>query len=352
VTAGESARPGGGPWPRVSLLIVAIAAVLFSGLAGAVWALDPYGARASASRPATPIMDINQRYMYPQIVRSGQFDSAVFGTSTVRLLDPVRLGDLLGGRLANLGLNAGTPWEQTQLADLFLRKVPAPRVLVFGVDQTWCDPEADTPEKRLTPRPFPPWLYDDSPWNDIEGAVSLQSLEIAGRVAMHRLGFAKERIRRDGYDVFLPPDASYDVGRARFHLWGDRERRPVPVAAAADSGIPAPAMPALAWLDGLLARTPATTSTFLLLPPLHAGSLPHPDSPAFAREAACKARLAALASKHGVSLVDFRLSSDVTLADENYWDPLHYRVGIARRMEDALRAVRDGVSDGGWWRRT
>lgn len=340
------------PWRRVSVLIVAVAAVAFCVLAGAVWALDPYGARAGPDRPATPIMDTNQRFMYPQIVRSGRFDSAVFGTSTVRLLDPERLGALLGGRFANLGLNAGTPWEQAQLADLFLRKVPAPRALVFGVDMTWCDPEADTPEKRLTPRPFPPWLYDDASWNDIEGAVSLQSLEIAGRVAMHRLGLAKERIRPDGYDIFLPPDAFYDLERARFHIWGDRERRPIARAAAADAAVFAPAMPALDWLDALLARVPASTTTFLVLPPLHAGSLPHPDSPAFAREAACKARLAAMAAKRATHLVDFRLSSDVTRADENYWDPLHYRVGIARRMEDALRAVKDGERDGGWWRRS
>ena len=72
-------------------------------------------------------MDLNQRFMYPQIVRSGRFDAAVFGTSTVRLLDPQRLGAAFGGRFANLGMNAGTPWEQMQLADLFLRHVPRPR---------------------------------------------------------------------------------------------------------------------------------------------------------------------------------------------------------------------------------
>jgi len=42
-------------------------------------------------------------------VRSGRYDSAVVGTSTVRLLDPQRLGALFGARFANLGLNAGTP---------------------------------------------------------------------------------------------------------------------------------------------------------------------------------------------------------------------------------------------------
>ena len=49
-------------------------------LLGFIVALDPYGARLRAGQPARPLMDLNQRFMYPQIVRSGAFDSAVFGT--------------------------------------------------------------------------------------------------------------------------------------------------------------------------------------------------------------------------------------------------------------------------------
>src|SRR3712207_6914903 len=56
-------------------------------------------------RSPSPIMDINQRFMYPQIVRSGRFDAAVFGTSTVRLPDPRKLGRAFGARVANLGLD-------------------------------------------------------------------------------------------------------------------------------------------------------------------------------------------------------------------------------------------------------
>ena len=41
-----------------------------------------------------------------------------------------------------------------QLADLFLRHVPTPRDLIFGLDLTWCELDAD--EKKLTFRPFPP----------------------------------------------------------------------------------------------------------------------------------------------------------------------------------------------------
>ena len=83
---------------------------------------------------AGPIMDLNQRFMYPQIVRSRRYDSAVIGTSTVRLLDPRQLDALFGGHFANLAMNAATPWEQTQIAGLFLRETAQPRTLIFGID--------------------------------------------------------------------------------------------------------------------------------------------------------------------------------------------------------------------------
>ena len=63
------------------------AALLFAFVA----VLDPFGMRVGAGQAARPIMDINQRYMYPQLVRSGRFDAAVLGTSTMRLLDPQTL---------------------------------------------------------------------------------------------------------------------------------------------------------------------------------------------------------------------------------------------------------------------
>ena len=136
------------PWRVFAATLCAAAAAVGAVLYGFVLLLDPYGLRATR-----PIMDLNQRFMYPQIVRSRRFDAALFGTSTVRLLDPDRLNAVLGVRFANLGLNAGTPWEQMQLADLFLRQVPEPKALVFGLDRNWC--EADADRKRTHIPRFP-----------------------------------------------------------------------------------------------------------------------------------------------------------------------------------------------------
>jgi hypothetical protein len=332
-------------WRRFGLSFAAAALAAAGGLYGFVLALDPYGLRAGPGRTPGPIMDLNQRFMYPQIVRSRRYDAAVFGTSTIRLLDPQRLGALFGARFANLGLNAGTPWEQAQLAGLFLRHVPRPAAMIFGLDTSWCEPDAD--RRRLTPRAFPPWLYDEDPLNDLAGLANMRSVEIASRVALNRLGLLRERIRGDGYEVFVPPDEAYDLARARTHI------REGVGTAPAERGPPAPErdraaspMPALDWLEALLAAVPDSTVKILAFMPIHAAAQPAPGSRAFAHDEACKARTASLAKLRGAAVVDFRRVSPVTTDDSNYWDALHYRLGIAARIAEGLRqAYAEGRED-------
>lgn len=334
-------------WEVFARSFVLAGGTLFLLLSSFVYVLDPYGTRTSAARPPTAIMDLNQRYMYPQLARSRLFDSAVFGTSTIRLLDPESLGRELGGRFANLGLNAGTPWEQLQLAGLFLRHVPSPKTLVFGLDRSWCDPAADAQERRLTFRSFPPWLYDESWFNDLPGLLSLKSLEVAGRVALHALGFMPARIRLDGYEVFTPPDASYDLVRAREHL-----RRGSPTdAPGAGSGDPSMtssaqrsgfSFPALEWLAGTFASLPPTTRVLVVFPPIHRTAQADPGTHDEAVDAACKARAVEVTARHGGAAVDFRQITALTSEDANYWDKLHYRQPITDRIIGALTAATDG----------
>jgi hypothetical protein len=322
------------PWERFAAWFAGAAAAAALGLFGFVFVADPYGTRVGPKHPPRPIMDLNQRYMYPQIVRSGRYDSAVFGTSTIRLTDPQQLGELFGARFANLGLNAGTPWEQVELAMLFLRHVPHPKVVVWGLDPTWCEPDAD--RKRLTFRPFPPWLYDEDRWNDLPGLFNLTSVEIAGRIVLHAMGLMPSRIREDGYEVFVPPESAYDLERARAHIHAGALPESTAAAPAPQAPGPEPATPALAWLDALLARIPKGTETILLFPPVHAVLLPPEGSAGAAIDETCKRRVAGIARARGATLLDFKRRSGVTMDDSNYWDALHYRIGIADRIARAL----------------
>ncbi|WP_112664191.1 hypothetical protein [Microvirga flavescens] len=326
-------------WRRFVWCFAGTALVLAGVLYAFVLVMDPYGLQASASRPPTPIMDVNQRFMYPQLIRSGRFDSAVFGTSTVRLLDPKQLNAAFGGRFANLGMNAATPWEQMQLASLFLRSVPESKNLILGLDRTWCEEDAD--KKKLTFRAFPPWLYDDSRLNDYPELLSLTGLEIAGRVLLHRLGSMPERIPADGYEVFVPDDATYDLERARFHL--NQWQLPVAPKKAfriSPDGQRKVVFPALPWLQELLSQVPASTTVTLVFTPNHIRAQAVPGTRDAAIEAACKTQLTDLAKEKGAALIDFRFRSSVTENDANYWDPLHYRIGIAHRIVESLKDAR------------
>jgi len=332
-------------WSRWFLgAAVAVAGLLFAFIA----ALDPFGMRVHAGQAPQPIMDINQRFMYPQLVRSGRFDAAVVGTSTMRLLDPQVLSRGLDARFANLAMNAATPWEQTQMAQLFRAHVAAPKRLIWGIDTTWCEADATDEGKRLTPRPVPAWLSREVGWSDWPKLLNLTNLEIAGRLMAYRLGWSRERIRGDGYEVFTPPEASYDLARARGHIYASSGGAIPDLAPLSPPATVAPAesagwrFPALAWLEASIAAFPKATQVMLVLPPAHLAAYPREGSAAGQRYARCKADIAALAHRHGAVLVDYAHASPITTQDANYWDPLHFRLAIAARFGEELARIGQG----------
>jgi hypothetical protein len=331
-------------WSRWFLL----AALAFAGLLLAfVAVLDPFGMRVHAGQAAQPIMDINQRYMYPQLVRSGAFDAAVVGTSTMRLIDPQALSRDLGARFVNLAMNAATPWEQMQAARLFRQHTAAPRWLIWGLDANWCEADATDPSKWRTPRPVPAWFSREVRWFDWLKLMNLTNLEIAGRLLAYRFGLATERLRGDGYGVFTPPDESYDLARARSHIYQNNGGRPLDLAPLPRMPVPISEsigwrFPALDWLEETISAYPKSTRLMLVLPPSHVAAFPRENSAEGQRYTACKTAIAGLARRHGATVVDYAHISPVTTQDMNYWDALHFRLPIAQRVEEELAGLAKG----------
>ena len=85
---------------------------------------------------------------------------------------------------------------------------------------------------------------------------------------------------------------------------------------------------------------------------MHVTAQPVPGSIEEARELACKQRARRIADSRSGLFVDFRLRSAITENDENYWDPLHYRLAIARNLVTAIgAAVKSRADDpNGVWR--
>jgi hypothetical protein len=316
--------------------------VLIGG-AGAVYLfillVDPYGVVPFSLPLERRIVGINQRYMYPQIVRSKRFDSLILGSSTSRLLDPERLDRPFQARFANLAMDSATAWEQQAMLDLFLRDVGPPKVLIVGLDAVWCYQDAD--RQRITFRGFPDWLYDDNPWNDYLYMFNAGALQIAVRLVGYQLGLYRERIRPDGYNVFLPPDSQYDAARARARIGAavPLPRPPpllVPLSADERRRL---SFPALGWLDAGLARLPASSRKILAFMPVNVAAQPTPGTREAGVEDECKARIAAIGRDRGASVIDWRIPSPLTRDDANYWDELHYREPIATRIADQLGAA-------------
>lgn len=327
------------PWRKLLAGFFAALALIGVVLGGALAAFDPYGATPLRRSGEPALMDLNQRYMYPQVIRTHLFDGAVFGTSTVRLLDPKQLDAAFGARTANFAMNSATAWEQAQIAALFLRETAEARIAIFGIDPLWCAEDADSAEKRITSRGFPDSFYDANPWNDWRHLFNLRSIEIAWRLALHRLGLMAPRLPLNGYEVFTPDERAYDLGRARVHIYDDTgfsRDAPANAPPAPDVDRAVMRFPALAWLDDLLARTPAGAIRLVVFPPAHAAGIYPTASREGARLEECKARVAAIAGMRGATMVDFRLSNPITRDDSNFWDHLHYRLPIARRIEQGL----------------
>jgi hypothetical protein len=317
---------------------VAIVAVIYL----FVVLVDPYDVLPLSIPADRPPVSTNARFSFPALARSARFDSAIFGTSTSRLLRPVALDPEFGARFANLAMNDATAYEQSRLMDLFIAAHPAAKVFMVGIDVRWCATGAG--DEKLTPRPFPAWMYAQGHWYDRwRGYLEIfnpYTVQEAGQQFGVLTGLKAPTYGRDGYTSFVPPDSEYDRAKVAGHMRG----------AVPDDPPGARAGPAATWrfpqLDALrtrLDRLAPATRRILFFVPNNRRLLPPESGPVGAVWNECKRRVAVLAP--GTVVVDFMIPSPITLDDDNYWDPRHYRVGIADRLaRDLAAAVRGETS--------
>lgn len=306
-------------------------------LYGFVALVDPWDALPlSPPLPRVPISS-NARFSFPALARSPRFDSVLLGTSTARLIQPARLDPLLGARFANLAMNSATPWEQLQLLRVFLRAHPQPRLVVIDIDQSWCGGT----DERLTPRPFPDWMYRENRWPAYLHLLTPYAVQEAANQFAVMVGLKARRYGLDGYTRFVPPDSEYAADRARrdaaFARWAPVDQSPANPAETT-------ALPALRHLEQALSLIPKATRTILFVPPLHVSQQGEPGSRAAQRWAACKQAAADLARRHGATMIDMLFPSPLTTEIDNYWDPLHAREHVLAAVAESLARPRPPVA--------
>ena len=284
-------------------------------------------------------VDGNARYAFPSLAREPEFDSALFGTSTSRLLRPAALDAALGGRFVNLAMNSATAYEQTRLMQVFLAAHRAPRTVAIGVDSEWCV-SAGGARRYGFDLVWPEWLYSGGPWAGYGSLFNLYALERAGRAFAEWTGLAPRRYGRDGYTRFVPDESAYDAAKVAASIAAAGPWTPPEVLGADPAQW---AMPGLELLRANLAAIPATTRKLLFLMPYHRSLLPLAPGPAHDLLAECKRRVTAMAkATANAAAFDFMIASPITLDAANYWDPHHYRVAIAERIVGDLAGALTG----------
>ncbi|MBI4694035.1 MAG: hypothetical protein HY749_08435 [Gammaproteobacteria bacterium] len=319
-------------------------------VAGALYAfilvMDPYeDVPFSPPLKRAPIAQ-NQRYSYPAVARDPAFESAVIGTSTLRLVDPALLDGPLRTRFANLAMNSATAYEELRMLELFVRHHPRPQYLVLGIDDSWC--KQGTAPERYTFRGFPEWLYDANRWNDLLYLFNDKALENAVRMLQYARGKRRAKYARSGYKDFTAEFGSFELATIRRRVYGAAHANAPPAFGQLDlepaAARPDLKLPNLEHLAPLLARVPAATRLVLVFPPFHAWHL--------AQEAhevrECKARvLAAVAARPGLGVVDYMLDTALTRDDTQYWDALHPHKAVADRLARTIAAVLAGEAPTG-----
>lgn len=336
-----------GFWRTTLATALAVAAAIYA----AVLIIDPYDTVFFSPPFNRAPVTTNQRFSFPALARKARFDSAIIGTSTTRMLRPDDLDRTIGGSFVNLSMNSGTAWEQSQILKLFVRHHPRPRTIIFGVDIVWCQVEEES--EKLTFRPFPPWMYDENPWNDLLHLFDLKTLEQMGlQFAWLTRIHPEPRHGLDGYTPLLPA-SEYDLARARGHIYGNSKttvRAPVtpPYRPTPEERLAWP-YASHALLAEMLGLPPPETAKILMFVPYHAFNLSAPGSKTAAQWRECKRRVTNMAARvPNAHVLDFMIRSRITRRDENYWDLLHFGAGVAQRLAELIPqavASRRGVDD-------
>lgn len=290
--------------------------------------IDPYNVLSFSPDFNRAPMDGNQRFSYPAIARNTKYDSLVIGTSTSRLFQPSVLNKGLESQFAVLSMNSAMTYEQVAIFKQFNKAHAQVKHLIIGVDRPWCN--SDVSYKKFTSRPFPIWMYDDLPENDFINHFTFNALQVGLKQSLYILGLKEARYAQNGYKNFLLPESQYDLEQAQRHLYKNqprlREAPEVPFVLS-DEERQTLSFPALEDFTELVNELKPETQLSLVIVPYHHFHQNLKGTKSYAVWQECMGRMKNIARKHDKMIIlDFMVPSRLTQNDENYWDPLHYRI--------------------------
>jgi hypothetical protein len=334
-------------WKTFFRAFLTLVAVLFIGGYAFILVVDPYDSIPFSPNWERVPVDRDQPFFYPGLARSARFDSAIIGTSTVRLLRPVDLNRKFSSRFVNLAMNAASVSMQEAILDIFLRHHPNPKTIIIGIDHVHFKAKHFQPQ-LADPSIWPAWLYDQNPYNNFP-PYRFRTLKHAWRQFLYLTGIQTYKYGRDGYTDFTKPMDEYDLRRARENIYGTPQPQPIqaidPPFTMAPEAIRALAFPSLRYLERMLDKLPDETNKILIVTPFHHYAQPTPGSEEALRWQEFLRRLANVAeNRPRTCVLNFNIPSPITMEDSHYWDPGHYTVKIAAQL---AQLIAEGAHGGG-----
>jgi hypothetical protein len=334
-------------WKTFVRIFVFLSTTLFIGGYGFIVIVDPYDSIPFSTAGDRTTVDRDQPYFYPSLARAARFDSAIIGTSTVRLLRPDDLNERFESRFVNLAMNAASIFEQEAILDIFLRHHPNPKTIIIGIDHVNFD-EKNFQRHIGDPSLWPEWLYDQNPYNNFP-PYRFHTLKHAWRQFLYLLGVKTYKYGRDGYTDFTKPMDEYDLNRARVKIYGTLEPKSVtavePPVTMSSQAIRELRFPSLGVVARMLDKIPQETVKILFVTPFHHFAQPVPGSDKEILWQEFLRRLAALAeSRPQTCVLNFNIPSPITTEDLHYWDTGHYTVAVAAQLAALIEEGAKGDS--------
>ncbi len=268
-----------------------------------------------------PLADVSR-------ARDAQFDSAIFGNSTVQLLDPAELSPATGKRFVQLVSPGSDPRGHIAIMEFFIRHHRQIGAFVVGIDSAWCVHEmAPLPKKA-----FPFWLYNESRLDYASNLFTWRSIDHLFRRIAIGLGMRRP-MRADGfwsYEEVWPP--------------GRKQPEPTPLKFSTFGGRVDPSYSFKTLLEETISKLAPDVSVVFVMPPTFYTLVPPPGSQEAAEHEACKtAYRSIIAGRAHSNILDYRIDNALTRDANNFADLIHYRAKIARKLEAGVAAsLREG----------
>lgn len=155
---------------RARKLVFVLVLVALGPVAALLSALFVYDPLALFHKPwgRSETVHKNLRLQVPGVIRHGDFDSVILGTSILENSSADEASRILGGRFVNLSLSAGDFFERGLVLRRLLERRPV-RQVVYSLDFIYLNQRKGY---WYYPLPSYDYLYDANPFNDIRAYLN------------------------------------------------------------------------------------------------------------------------------------------------------------------------------------